>query len=64
MRCLVIDDERLARKELMRLLAAETEVELVGEAVSQIEQHEPDLRTVLPRQPPAHRQSVAHPKYR
>jgi len=49
MKCMVIDDERLARKELIRLLAAETEVELVGEAanvdeaVSQIDQHEPDL---------------------
>jgi two-component system, LytTR family, response regulator len=49
MRCIVIDDERLARKELIRLLAAQPEIELVGEAatvdeaVSRIDQNEPDL---------------------
>jgi two-component system LytT family response regulator len=32
MRALIVDDERLARVELMRLLAAHPEVEIVGEA--------------------------------
>jgi two-component system LytT family response regulator len=49
MRCLVIDDERLARKELIRLLEAQPDIELVGEAanvdeaISRIDQDEPDL---------------------
>ncbi|MYM65245.1 response regulator [Pseudoduganella sp. FT55W] len=34
MRALLIDDERLARAELRRLLAAHPEVEIVGEAVN------------------------------
>ncbi|MBJ7312594.1 LytR/AlgR family response regulator transcription factor [Rugamonas sp. CCM 8940] len=34
MRALLIDDERLARAELRRLLAAHAEVEIVGEAVN------------------------------
>lgn len=33
MKALLIDDERLARNELRRLLAAHTDVEIVGEAV-------------------------------
>jgi two-component system LytT family response regulator len=32
MRALIIDDERLARAELRRLLEAHTEIEIVGEA--------------------------------
>ena len=34
MRVLVVDDERLARKELRRLLAGHTDVEVAGEAAS------------------------------
>ncbi len=34
MRALIIDDERLARKELMSLLAEYKEIEIVGEAVN------------------------------
>jgi two-component system LytT family response regulator len=37
MRALLIDDERLARAELKRLLAAHPEVEIVGEAVNAAE---------------------------
>ncbi|MCH2197636.1 MAG: LytTR family DNA-binding domain-containing protein [Flavobacteriales bacterium] len=49
MKALVVDDERLARKELMRLLEKHTEVEVVGEAsngpecIELIESKEPDL---------------------
>ncbi|MYM87645.1 response regulator [Rugamonas sp. FT82W] len=49
MRALLIDDERLARAELRRLLAAHPEVEIVGEAVNaaegiqQINALKPDL---------------------
>lgn len=49
MRALLIDDERLARAELRRLLAAHPEVEIVGEAVNaadgvqQIHTLKPDL---------------------
>ncbi|MBV7535940.1 LytTR family DNA-binding domain-containing protein [Duganella sp. sic0402] len=49
MRALLIDDERLARAELRRLLAAHPEVEIVGEAVNaadgvqQIAALKPDL---------------------
>jgi two-component system LytT family response regulator len=49
MRVLLIDDERLARAELRRLLAAHPEVEIVGEAVNaadgvqQIAALKPDL---------------------
>jgi two-component system LytT family response regulator len=49
MRVLLIDDERLARAELRRLLAAHPEVEIVGEAVNaadgvqQIHALKPDL---------------------
>ena len=49
MRAVLVDDERLARKELTRLLAAHPEVELVGEAanvaegVALIDAEEPDL---------------------
>lgn len=49
MRVLLIDDERLARAELRRLLAAHPEVEIVGEAVNaadgvqQIATLKPDL---------------------
>ena len=49
MRVLLVDDERLARAELRRLLAAHAEVEIVGEAVNaadaaqQIAALKPDL---------------------
>lgn len=49
MRALLIDDERLARAELRRLLAAHPEIEIVGEAVNaadgvaQINALKPDL---------------------
>ncbi|MEV4778249.1 LytR/AlgR family response regulator transcription factor [Burkholderia sp. LMU1-1-1.1] len=49
MRVLLIDDERLARSELRRLLAAHPEVEIIGEAVNaadgvrQIAALKPDL---------------------
>jgi two-component system LytT family response regulator len=33
MKALIVDDERLARNELRRLLAAHTDIEIVGEAV-------------------------------
>ena len=34
MKALIVDDERLARKELMSLLAKHHEVEVVGEAAN------------------------------
>ena len=34
MRALIVDDERLARKELLSLLAEYKEIEIVGEAVN------------------------------
>lgn len=49
MKTLIIDDERLARKELMTLLEAHKEIEVVDEAVNaddaieKISQHEPGL---------------------
>lgn len=49
MRALIIDDERLARQELRRLLAAHPEVEVVGEAAhaeaarAALAAHAPDL---------------------
>lgn len=49
MKALIIDDERLARKELMSLLAEHHEVEVVGEAVNaddayeKIKELQPDL---------------------
>jgi len=49
MRTLVIDDERLARKELISLLDGFTEIEVIGEcsnaeeAVEMIEKEKPDL---------------------
>jgi two-component system LytT family response regulator len=49
MKVLIIDDERLARKELAQLLAAHKEVEILGEAVNaddaaeQIKEKRPDL---------------------
>lgn len=48
-RALLIDDERLARRELRRLLEAHPEIEIIGEATNvkealeQIEANEPDL---------------------
>ena len=49
MRALIVDDERLARKELLSLLAEYKEIEIVGEAVNvddaieKINQLQPDL---------------------
>ncbi|MGF1637533.1 MAG: LytR/AlgR family response regulator transcription factor [Cyclobacteriaceae bacterium] len=49
MKALIVDDERLARKELASLLATYKEVEIIGEAVNaddaqeQIETKKPDL---------------------
>jgi two-component system, LytTR family, response regulator len=49
MRALIVDDERLARKELMKLLEAHPSIEIVGEAVNadeadkMIEELNPDL---------------------
>ena len=49
MKALVIDDERLARKELMNLLEAHPEIEVIGEcnnadnAINKIEVLKPDL---------------------
>ncbi|MFO0359042.1 MAG: LytR/AlgR family response regulator transcription factor [Flavobacteriales bacterium] len=49
MRTLIIDDERLARKELMNLLSKHPEIEVIGEcanaeeAIKSIEEHSPDL---------------------
>ncbi|AHM61645.1 response regulator of the LytR/AlgR family protein [Flammeovirgaceae bacterium 311] len=49
MKALIVDDERLARKELMSLLAEHHEVEVVGEAVNaddayeKIKELQPDL---------------------
>ncbi|MEP1779679.1 LytTR family transcriptional regulator DNA-binding domain-containing protein [Reichenbachiella sp.] len=49
MKAIIIDDERLARKELTTLLAEFSEIEIVDEAVNaddaveKIQQHDPDL---------------------
>src|SRR6185295_298908 len=49
MKALVIDDERLARKELMKLLEEHPSIEIAGEAMNAdeaeklIEEHNPDL---------------------
>ncbi|MEP2026755.1 MAG: LytTR family transcriptional regulator DNA-binding domain-containing protein [Reichenbachiella sp.] len=49
MKAIIIDDERLARKELTNLLAEFQEIEIVDEAVNaddaveKIQQHDPDL---------------------
>ena len=49
MKTLVIDDERLARKELINLLDGYTEVEIIGEcsnadeAIDMIKEKQPDL---------------------
>jgi len=49
MKALVIDDERLARKELIKLLEEHPSIEVVGEAMNadeaekMIEEHNPDL---------------------
>ena len=49
MKALIIDDERLARAELRRLLAAHAEIEIAGEArngaeaLQQIEALRPEL---------------------
>lgn len=49
MKALIVDDERLARAELRRLLAAHPEIEIVGEAANakqareQISAHAPEL---------------------
>ncbi len=49
MKALIIDDERLARKELMSLLAEHSEIEVIGEAanadeaIELIDQLKPDL---------------------
>lgn len=48
-KCLVIDDERLARQELKRILSNHKTIEVIGEcssadeAVDAIEEHKPDL---------------------
>ncbi|NBR59587.1 MAG: response regulator, partial [Opitutaceae bacterium] len=49
MKALLIDDERLARNELRRLLKTHSEIEIIGEAVdaadalSKVEALKPDL---------------------
>jgi two-component system LytT family response regulator len=49
MKALIVDDERLARKELMTLLRIHKDIEIVGEAVNaddafeKIQQQDPDL---------------------
>lgn len=49
MKAIIVDDERLARKELMSLLASHPEIEIVDEAanpdeaVEKIERHDPDV---------------------
>lgn len=49
MKALIVDDERLARKELMSLLSVHDEIEVIGEAVNaddafeKIKELEPDL---------------------
>lgn len=49
MKTLIVDDERLARKELINLLSAHPEIEIIGEcanadeAISAIKEHNPDL---------------------
>lgn len=49
MKTLIVDDERLARKELINLLSAHPEIEIIGEcanadeAIAAIKEHNPDL---------------------
>ncbi|MEP0986206.1 LytR/AlgR family response regulator transcription factor [Ekhidna sp.] len=49
MKAIIVDDERLARKELMSLLASHPEIEVIDEAanadeaVEKIEKHDPDV---------------------
>lgn len=49
MKAIIVDDERLARKELISLLASHPEIEIVDEAanadeaVEKIEKHDPDV---------------------
>jgi two-component system LytT family response regulator len=49
MRAVIVDDERIARRELRRLLAAHPEIEIIGEAANGdealafIQKNEPDL---------------------
>src|SRR5215813_1830502 len=49
MRAIIVDDERIARRELRRLLAAHPEIEIVGEAAEAeealaiLQKHDPDL---------------------
>lgn len=49
MRALIVDDERLARKELMKLLEDHPSIEVIGEAanadeaIAMINEHNPDL---------------------
>ena len=49
MKAIIVDDERLARKELMSLLASHPEIEVVDEAANpdeameKIEKHDPDV---------------------
>ena len=49
MKALIVDDERLARKELIKLLEEHPSIEIVGEAMNAdeaeklIEEHNPDL---------------------
>nr|MBP7543003.1 response regulator [Ignavibacteriaceae bacterium] len=49
MKAIIVDDERLARNELRRLLAAHPEVEIieeaanVDEALEKIRHHDPDV---------------------
>lgn len=47
MRALLVDDERLARLELRRLLASHSEIEIVGEAVN-ITEAEAQIRALHP----------------
>ena len=50
MRALIVDDERLARKELIKLLEEHPSIEVVGEAMNaeeaeqMITEHNPDLQ--------------------
>lgn len=49
MKAIIVDDERLARKELMSLLASHPEIEVIDEAanpdeaIEKIEKHDPDV---------------------
>src|SRR5699024_4945434 len=47
MRALIVDDERLARNELTRLLQGYSEIEIVGEAVNADDAHE-KIRSLNP----------------